>query len=229
MAGSFSHRLDKFKKKARPYIPFTSLNTVWRHIDSSNKTLLDVGCGKGEPAQFINRKSKFFAVGLDAFEPYLSQCQKDKIYSAYVQGDVRQLPFADNSFDVVICLEVLEHLEKEDGENLLKELERVAKRQVILSTPVGKYKQDVFDGNPHQEHKHIWNPDEMKEKGYRVNGIGLRNLGGKAGVQSPHSAPVQWLVNILWVLTGPLTHYFPGIAGDMVCVKKILSHFSKGG
>ncbi len=152
--------------------------------------------------------------------PYLRQCRKDRIHNAYIQGDVRQLPFADNSFDIVICLEVLEHLEREDGEKLLKELERVAKRQVILSTPVGKYKQGVFDGNPHQEHKYIWNPDEMKEKGYRIKGIGLRNLGGKAGVESQHSQAVQWLVNILWVLTGPFTHYFPGMAGDMVCIKR---------
>jgi ubiquinone/menaquinone biosynthesis C-methylase UbiE len=175
---------NNLKQKARPYIPFTALNTVWRHIDSGSKTMLDVGCGKGEPAKFINRKGRYFAVGLDAFEPYLRQCRKDRIHNAYVQGDVRHLPFADKSFDVVICLEVLEHLEREDGEKLLKELERVAKRQVILSTPVGKYKQDVFDGNPHQEHKHIWNPAEMKEKGYRVKGIGLKNLGGKAGVES---------------------------------------------
>lgn len=212
---------NNLKQKARPYIPFTSLNTVWRHMDFDNKTLLDVGCGKGEPARFINRKGRYFAVGLDAFEPYLRQCQKDKIHNAYIQGDVRQLPFADNSFDLVICLEVLEHLEREDGEKLLKELERVAKRQVILSTPVGKYKQGVFDGNPHQEHKYIWNPNEMKQRGYRVKGIGLRNLGGKAGVESPHSTLVQWLVNILWVLTGPLTYSSPKIAGDMVCIKAL--------
>jgi hypothetical protein len=33
MSGPFSYQLDKFKKKARPYIPFTALNTVWRHIE----------------------------------------------------------------------------------------------------------------------------------------------------------------------------------------------------
>jgi hypothetical protein len=137
----------------------------------------------------------------------------------YIQGDVRCLPFANHSFDVIICLEVLEHLERADGKQLLKELERVASRQIILSTPVGKYKQNVFDGNPHQEHKCIWDPDEMKANGYKVKGIGLRNLGGNAGVESKYSAPIRVLVNILWVLTSPLTHYFPNMAGDMVCIK----------
>ena len=212
---------NNLKQKVRPYIPFTSLNTVWRHMDASSKTMLDVGCGKGEPVKFINRKGRYLAVGFDAFEPYLKECQEDKIHNTYIQGDVRYLPFMDDSFDLIICLEVLEHLERDDGEKLLKELERVASQQVILSTPVGKYKQDVFDGNPHQEHKYTWSPNEMKLKGYRVKGIGLRNLGGKAGVQSPHPTPVQWLVNILWVLTGPLTHCFPTIAGDMVCIKAL--------
>jgi 2-polyprenyl-3-methyl-5-hydroxy-6-metoxy-1,4-benzoquinol methylase len=221
MLDSLFHQLDKLKRKSRPWIPFTSLNTVWRHIDPKSKTILDVGSGKGEPLQFINRKHRYFAVGLDAFEPYLKQCQKEGTYHSYVQADVRLLPFADNSFDSVLCLEVLEHLEREDGEKLLKEMERVATTQVILSTPVGNYKQDVFDGNPHQEHKYMWDPREMKAKGFRVKGIGLRNLSGKAGVQSPHSRPVQWLVNILWVLTSPLTYFSPKMSGDMVCIKSL--------
>jgi len=59
---------NNLKQKMRPYIPFTSLNTVWRHLGASSETLLDVGCGKGEPAKFINRKDKYFLVGFDAFE-----------------------------------------------------------------------------------------------------------------------------------------------------------------
>jgi SAM-dependent methyltransferase len=220
MFNNLFNRFEKLKVNARPYIPFTALNTVWRHLDANSKTLLDVGCGKGGPAKFINRKGRYFTVGMDVFEPYLKQCQRDGIHSAYIQGDVRFLPFADKSFDVVICLEVLEHLEKSDGEKLLQEIERVASRQVILSTPVGVYKQDAYDGNLHQEHKYIWNPSEMKQKGYRVKGVGLRNMGGKAGVESPHSVLVQWLVNLLWVLSGQFTYYFPNIAGDMVCIKK---------
>ncbi len=212
-------KLDRFKKKVRPYIPLTSLNTVWRHLDKKTRTLLDVGCGKGEPAQFLNRHGLYRFTGFDAFEPYLRQCRGEKIHDAYIQGDVRHLPFADNSFDTVMCLEVLEHLEKSDGDLLLRELERVASRQVILSTPVGIYEQAEFDGNPHQEHKYIWQPQQMKELGYSIRGIGLRNISGHAGVHSPHSVPVQVMINILWVLSSPFSYFYPRLAGDMVCVK----------
>jgi len=212
---------NDLKQKARPHIPFTALNTVWRHIDKNNKTLLDVGCGKGLPFEFINRKQKYFLVGLDAFEPYLKECKKKGIHDTYVQADVRQLPFADNTFDSVLCLEVLEHLEKKDGEKLLDELERVATRQVILSTPVGNYKQDIYDGNPNQEHKYIWSPTEIRGKGYKVIGVGMFKLNGKSDVQSTYPKPMRWSVSVIWVMAGPLTRVIPALAGEMVCIKRL--------
>ena len=45
-------------RKLRPYIPFSALNTVWRKLDKSSRTILDVGCGKGEPMAFINRQGR---------------------------------------------------------------------------------------------------------------------------------------------------------------------------
>jgi hypothetical protein len=46
----------KMEILVHPWIPFTSLNAVWRHIDPGSETILDVGCGKGEPFRFINRR-----------------------------------------------------------------------------------------------------------------------------------------------------------------------------
>lgn len=213
--------LDKLAQKARPRIPFTALNTAWRSMNKDSQSILDVGCGRGETMGFINRNTRYFSVGIDIFEPYLRECKRQRIHSQYVLGDVRNLPFRDKSFDIVLCLEVLEHLGRKEGETLLNEMEVIAKKQVVLSTPVGNYKQESFDGNPHQEHKYTWSPKEMKALGYRVIGIGLRNLGGKAGIQSPLPRPLRLLVNIIWVLAGPLVYFFPGLAGDMVCTKEI--------
>lgn len=52
------------------------------------------------------------------------------------------------------------------------ELERVARRQVLLSTPVGKYEQHPFDGNPYQEHKYIWNPKNLRA--IKLRSVGFR-------------------------------------------------------
>jgi ubiquinone/menaquinone biosynthesis C-methylase UbiE len=190
-------------------------------LDKKAQTVLDVGCGKGEPMRFINRRWRYHTMGVDIFEPYLEECRRQGIHNEYFQCDVRRLPFEDNSFDVVICLEVLEHLEAEEGRAMLADLARIARKQVIISTPVGHYEQTSFDGNEHQEHKYVWQPAELKKLGFRVIGIGLRSLGGKSGIQSPLPVWLRPLVDVVWVLAGPLAFLIPEIAGDMVCVKNL--------
>ncbi|MDD5037926.1 MAG: methyltransferase domain-containing protein [Dehalococcoidales bacterium] len=216
------NKKDSFSRKARSRIPFTALNTVGRLIDKEARTVLDVGCGKGEPMMAINRHQHYLTVGIDVFEPYLRECRRQGIHHQYLLGDIRKLPFRDKSFDVVLCMEVLEHLERADGEKLLRDMERTARKQVLLTTPVGKYQQESFEGNPHQEHKYIWSPDEMQALGYKVTGIGWRNLGGKAGIQSPLPRPLRGLVNVIWVLAGPIVYFYPRLAGDMVCTKRFV-------
>jgi SAM-dependent methyltransferase len=231
--------LDTLARKARPWVPFTALNTVWRMMDKEAKTMLDVGCGKGEPMAFINRQGKFKVVGIDIFKPYLEEAREKshvlrpksnnkqghrtsdlgQIYSNLILGNVRNLPFKDQSFDLVICIEVLEHLEKKDGERLLSELERVAKRQILLTTPVGKYEQHPFEANPHQEHKYIWKPRELKEKGYKVRGVGFKGMGGEGSwaVQLPSVLqPFRYLIYSLGTL---FSYFFPEVACHIVAEK----------
>lgn len=205
----------------RPRIPFTALNTVWRRLDKESKSILDVGCGKGQPMAFLNRQHAFFAVGIDGFRPYLLEAEALAAYDALVQGDVRHLPFRARSFDIVLLMEVLEHLERAEGLVLIKTMEQIARRQVVISTPVGEHEQLEYDGNPWQEHRHIWGPRELRALGYRVYGHGLRNLGGLSGVQSPLPPPLRPVVDFLWVAAGLVTSRKAEWAGNMVAVKRI--------
>jgi 2-polyprenyl-3-methyl-5-hydroxy-6-metoxy-1,4-benzoquinol methylase len=50
-----------------------------------------------------------------------------------VQGSALTLPFADDTFDLVLCIEVLEHLPS--PEQALREIARVASGAVVLSVP----------------------------------------------------------------------------------------------
>jgi ubiquinone/menaquinone biosynthesis C-methylase UbiE len=52
-----------------------------------------------------------------------------------VVADLRKLPFTDNQYDIVCAFEVLEHLPYDEFENNLKELLRVAKKNVLVSLP----------------------------------------------------------------------------------------------
>ena len=213
-------KIEKLQAKIRPWLPFTTLNTVWRYINKvDGAQILDCGCGKGEPMRFINRDKRFYTVGVDIFEPYLKTCKMLNIHNEYILCDVCKLPFKDKSFDAVICLEVIEHLSEIEGNILIKEVERVASKQIIFGTPIGDYKQDPFDGNEFQEHKYMWSPKQMKQNGYIVRGIGLRGLGGKSGIQSPVPTIMRPLVNVIWVCAGLFTYFIPELAGEQVCIK----------
>ncbi|MBI4333638.1 MAG: class I SAM-dependent methyltransferase [Chloroflexi bacterium] len=201
-------------------VPFTAVNTVWRRLDKEAGSILDVGCGRRSVLRFF--PGPFHTVGVDIFEPYLREAVEARTHDNYVRCDVRRLPFRRKTFDVVICLEVLEHLDREDGCQLLSDLEETARRQVIVSTPLGKYDQEAYDDNPAQLHRYLWSPQEMKEKGYRVVTLGLRNLGGDSGLASRLPAALHLLSDGVWVLAGPFTRFLPRWAGEMVAVKNLV-------
>src|SRR6202022_399992 len=55
------------------------------------------------------------------------------LLTASACADARRLPFANASVDVVICSQVLHHFEDADLDTVLRELDRVARRAVIVS------------------------------------------------------------------------------------------------
>ena len=84
----------------------------------------------------------------------------------------KPLPFADNAFDVVVCLAVLEHLDNWD--QALHELSRVAKYAVVATTP-SIYGKPILDGlalcnlvnKAHiADHKHYLTREEITRAGY---------------------------------------------------------------
>jgi len=216
-------KLESLALHIRPHLLFTSLNTVWRSLDKNEGSILDVGCGRGGPMSFINRHRDFYAVGVDIFEPWLKQCQGLHIYHDLVLADATELPFKARSFDTVLAMEVLEHLEREAGQELLKTIEKIARRQVIISTPVGRYQQGTLEGNPHQEHRASWHPAELKSLDYKVRGHGLRGLFGDEGLTELMPKLLRPLGYILWVCAGPMVYFFPKLAGDMVGIKNLRS------
>lgn len=221
MLDRFLAKLDYFAQRARPYVPFTELNTVYRCIDKEAKSILDVGCGKGEPMRFINGGKRFLSVGVDIFAPTLKECIALEIYRDLVLCDVRYLPFKENNFDVVLCTALIEHLEREEGEKVLRDMEQIARKQVIISTPVGEYKQGASNGNPYQEHKYIWQPAELKEKGYKVRGVGIRGVMGERALFSRLAKIIGAFRWMPWLLAGPLVYFLPKLAGTQVCWKQI--------
>lgn len=97
-------------------------------------SLLDVGCGEGFTlAKLMDAQVAKKYEGIEYMDEAIALGKKLHPNVPITKGDIYNLPYKANTFDVVLCSEVLEHLEK--PEEALQELKRVSKKYVILSVP----------------------------------------------------------------------------------------------
>lgn len=124
--------------------------------------VLEVGCGEGKLATALLRAVKRRPSRFVATDVSLDRVARDVDPAiAFREASVYQLPFADGELDLVLCCEVLEHLE--EPRRALREIARVARRAVLLSTPReplwrvmnvarGKYLRDLGNTPGHIQH-----------------------------------------------------------------------------
>ena len=123
------HDLE-FVRILTPYV-FT------RHI-VKNKSVLDVGCGSGHGTRLLATNGAERVASLDLYEATarrVSEFTKGFQNSAAFVMDGQKLGFKDNSFQLVTCFEVIEHVSKPDM--LLSEVRRILKGDgiLVLTTP----------------------------------------------------------------------------------------------
>ena len=131
-------------------------------------SLLDAGCGEGEALARLgdDLPERTVAVDIDPKAVTLTRRRLPGVVATC--HSIESLPFADGSFDVVLCLEVLEHVPEPDA--ALAELARVCHDRIVLSVPDepwfrlgslarGKYLRGLGD---HPEHLNHWNPRKLR-------------------------------------------------------------------
>lgn len=100
-----------------------------RVVDSwKDLAVVDVGCGGGFTCEFLAKRGAR-VTGVDLSEPSLEQARKHAAQSGvqvtYRRASALELPFADASMDVVVCVDVLEHIPQ--WADALQEFHRVLK------------------------------------------------------------------------------------------------------
>jgi ubiquinone/menaquinone biosynthesis C-methylase UbiE len=137
--------------------------------DLHGVVILDVACGYGDWG-FLMRTRKNdapYLVGIDIWSHHLKRLSALRVYDQLVRVCIPYLPFREKSFDICLACEILEHLSKSASRQLLRELERITKRIIIVSTPLDWPQGEIYS-NPYERHVSEWKPQELTKYGYEA-------------------------------------------------------------
>jgi 2-polyprenyl-3-methyl-5-hydroxy-6-metoxy-1,4-benzoquinol methylase len=98
-------------------------------------SFLDVGCGTGEYLAWAASATNGEVHGCDLAEEYCRRARSVAPQATVRQSSAEALPYADQSIDVVMCSEVIEHIPYAEQGAVVAELMRVARRHVVVTTP----------------------------------------------------------------------------------------------
>jgi len=147
------------------------LETAIKIAVKETDVVLDIGCGIA-PMNYFRPKFHLMVEPWKEYSDILThRYSGDKSILIIRTGALEALrELADNSVDSIFLLDVIEHLEKEIGQQVIIETERVAREQIVIFTPLGFMPQHVEDsdtdgwglgGNSVQEHLSGWEPEDF--------------------------------------------------------------------
>jgi len=177
------------------------LGKIIQKYIKSEYIVLDLGCGimksttdviekidKEKYSNFTRKKRKiihFFQrssgtikcrslLGCDVWPKYLDI---SKEYFPVLRLNMNELNrFVDDSFDVVLCIDVLEHLSLDDAIIAIRHMKRIARKIVIVYTPSKfetneEHVENVWDlgENKFQKHQCFLSPDILKELNFLIS------------------------------------------------------------
>jgi SAM-dependent methyltransferase len=164
---------------------FLALNNYVEELS----TILDVGFGLGYGLNILAIKAKEVS-GVDVDQKVYDYCQGTvvgrnprlvdlRIYDGY------SLEYTDSYFDVVTCVDVIEHVE--DYHKLIREMLRVSKKGVFISTPNRRPEYTNPDGTPKNYwHLREWSFEEFDEIARQHGRVDWNFLNG------PFEGPFTW-------------------------------------
>lgn len=211
------HVINRIKKNYYDLLAPLYFNArLGREIEDCN-SVLDLGCGwKIQPCL----KSKY-SVGVDAYQASIDRAKDVGIHNKLYCIDILKAHdmFKPKSFDCVMALDVIEHFIKEDGRSLLKIMETLAVKKIIIFTNNGFLSQGEYDNNPLQTHLSGWDVEEMKAQGFKVMGIN-----GFKGIMKEEFQirlrPVR-IWQVIRDLSNIIVYKQPKLAYQILCVKEL--------
>lgn len=166
-----------------PFSHSSQISTVVQYIEALGpQSLLDVGVGMGQYG-FLARTNlenlNLFQVngkvgrqrsredwniridGIEGCDVYVTPVH-EYVYNNLMIGDALDIlpTLPESGYDLVLAIDILEHLNKEDGCIFMEHLKRVACKAALISTPKNFIPQEV-EANPYENHLSVWSRKEL--------------------------------------------------------------------
>lgn len=117
---------------------------------NSDSSILDIGCAKGFMLHDLSELIPGIQVkGVDISEYAIQNAIEDMMPNVQVANAI-SLPFADKSFDVVISINTVHNLDREECGKALKEIERVSRGKSFITV-------DAYRNEEEKERMYAWN------------------------------------------------------------------------
>jgi len=184
--GGICHKPEDLEKGEREY--FEGLDNWDKDLKNDNAeviksfaegSVLDLGCGTCKLLTIL-RDTGREVLGVDRSDIALGFCKKREVETKKLNLEDGKLPFEDMSFDNVISVHTLEHLES--PEKLIKEACRIAKKRVIILSPLG----ERMDPTHKQEFKELedfkkcfgdeWEAKKIEESNSAISVLNIEDL-----------------------------------------------------
>jgi hypothetical protein len=172
LAGSGAIQIDvpHVQKNEKIICPKEHIHAIAASKIKNGEACLDIGCGL-RPQRLSLHSNTVYVEPYSEYRQRLREASPQKIIIRSNAIDALSM-FEDGSFNVIYLMDVLEHMEKEEGFLVINEALRVTNNQVVIFTPLGFMPQlhtdlgDVWDGatfNELQDHKSGWLPEEFPD------------------------------------------------------------------
>ena len=131
---------------------------LWASSAARDRRVLDAGCGVAYGSTLLADAGARSVVGVDLAEDVLETVRARVPPNVRLErADLRDLPFEDGSFDLVVCFEVIEHIT--DQQDVVREFARVLSPEGLLLTSTPNRAVSAGD-NPHHLRELL--PEELE-------------------------------------------------------------------
>ncbi|SMF37914.1 class I SAM-dependent methyltransferase [Pseudobacteriovorax antillogorgiicola] len=153
-----------------------SVNFIGQFIDDfladlpEGASIADLGCGPGDEAE--KHGDRLYFSGVDVSRKVLESYQKRVNASKTFHNSINSLPFDDNSFDALMFLFSILHIDHENGKKAISEAYRVLKpnSKMMFATAIGEANTVIHAIHPEFmkiDHLkpipfYLWNPDDLR-------------------------------------------------------------------